>query len=322
MRELGKTARRLGFRTVPSFILPHVEKQAVFFGSHFDLFLTNRWLDSSLRLGTAYFHGRLGQGVAEFDECFRKLSRYHERISRIQVSCLAMEEFVLTSGIDPAKVHRIPIGINLAFFQRQTGELRRSTREQHGLPQSAAIVGSFQKDGVGWGKGMEPKLVKGPDVFLQAVGLLKQCVSELFVLLVGPSRGYVKAGLERLGIPYKHLFLKDYREVCRLYGALDAYVIASREEGGPKAVLEAMASGVPVISTRVGQAVDLVDHGRNGWLVDVEDATAIAAYTEQALLNRSSTTLIIENGLRTAEINRYDAQIDSWQRLLDGFVEK
>ena len=45
--------------------------------------------------------------------------------------------------------------------------------------------------GVGWGDGLEPKLIKGPDVLLQTVALLRQRIPELFVLLSGPARGYV-----------------------------------------------------------------------------------------------------------------------------------
>ena len=45
------------------------------------------------------------------------------------------------------------------------------------------MVGSFQKDGVGWAEGLEPKLIKGPDVLVAALELLKAEVPELFVVL-------------------------------------------------------------------------------------------------------------------------------------------
>ncbi len=80
----------------------------------------------------------------------------------------------LGTGIDPAKVFFIPIGINLGFFPQRTDEQKRQKREALGIPQSAFVVGSFQKDGVGWEDGMQPKLVKGPDVFLSAIRSLKK----------------------------------------------------------------------------------------------------------------------------------------------------
>ena len=57
-------------------------------------------------------------------------------------------------------------------------------------------------------------------------------------------------------------------------------MVASRDEGGPRAVLESMATGVPLVTTRVGQAADLVEHGVNGWMVDVEAVEALAASIE------------------------------------------
>ncbi len=159
---------------------------------------------------------------------------------------------------------------------------------------------------------MEPKLIKGPDIFLRTIEFLKQQVRELFVLLSGPARGYVKAGLERLGVPYRHTFLKHYPDVEQLFQALDVYIIASRQEGGPKAVLEAMATGVPLVTTRVGQAMDLVRHGENGWMVEIDDAEGLAHWAEYVISHRSSLGDVLCTGRQTAEANSYDAQIPLW----------
>jgi glycosyltransferase involved in cell wall biosynthesis len=105
------------------------------------------------------------------------------------------------------------------------------------------------------------------------------------------------------------------------YQALDAYVVSSRDEGGPKAVLEAMACGVPLITTRVGQAVDLVVSGRNGWLVDLEDAEGLAHAAEQALADRERRDRVVTAAQATAGANSYDAQIPQWAEFFRGYVE-
>lgn len=323
MREVAAIAGKLGVRVasgVPPFGL---RRQVVFYASQF--FLMNpAYLNGHNRIGFAYFHGRPSAEEPNFTACYEALVRYHERIDRIQVSHAAMRDLVLESGIAPQKVFLIPIGINLSYFHMQTSELKRQAREAYGLPQSAVVVGSFQKDGVGWGEGLEPKKVKGPDIFLKAIELLKSRVSELFVLLSGPARGYVRAGLQRMGVPYRHFYYeKNYPEVGRLFQALDLYLVASREEGGPKAVLESMASGVPLITTRVGQATDLVQHGRNGWIVDVEDTEGLAHWAEYAVTNRNTPAVenVVGAGRQTAEANSYEAQIPLWRELFRGFVE-
>jgi glycosyltransferase involved in cell wall biosynthesis len=321
MQELAAVAQRLGVRVVASRWLRYAQHQAVFYGSHFDL-LGKKWPAQPHRLGLAYFHGRPGTAsIPEFDTIYQRLCQTHHQIERIQASHSEMREVILNSGIAPEKVFLIPIGINLAYFTLQTIQTRQKARERYGLPTSAVIVGSFQKDGNGWGEGLEPKHIKGPDVFLKTIEILQSRVPELFVLLSGPARGYVKAGLERLGVPYRHYYLSDYPEIGQLFQTLDVYIIPSRQEGGPKAVLEAMASGVPLVTTRVGQAMDLVQHDQNGWLVEIEDAEGLAHWAEYVLTHRNELGSILRHGRQTAEANTYEAQIPLWQGFMQGFVQ-
>jgi glycosyltransferase involved in cell wall biosynthesis len=319
MEEVASLARRMGVKLAPSRWVDLAPRQVLFFASHFSLLLAVSW-PRDHRLGAAYFHGKPGTGFPEFDASYEKLCREHGRIQRLQVSHTEMRDIVLGSGIAPEKVFLIPIGINLSFFQGQTPASRRQARVRLGIPESAVVVGSFQKDGVGWGEGLEPKLVKGPDVFLKAVARLRTRVPEVFVLLSGPARGYVKAGLEGLKVPYKHLYLDSYPEVGQLFQALDVYIVSSRQEGGPKAVLESMASGVPLVTTRVGQAMDLVAHDENGWMVEPEDYEGLAYWAEQAVSRTSGTAEVLARGLMTAQANTYDSQFPQWVDFMRGFV--
>jgi glycosyltransferase involved in cell wall biosynthesis len=312
--ELGRLATRIGVRLADRRFLTVSNGQAAFFGSQFTL-LRAPWTPPPHALGTAYFHGRPGTpGMPEFDVAYELLKAHHGELTRVQVTHGEMNELVLSTGIDPAKVFRIPIGVDTSLFTAQTPELRAHARRGLGLPETAFVVGSFQKDGVGWGAGDEPKLVKGPDVLLDALRVLRERRPELHVLLSGPARGFVRAGLQRLGIPYVHREVDRYEEIASLYLALDAYAVPSRQEGGPKGVLESMASGVPVVSTRVGQAAEMIRDGENGWLVDVEDADALGE--RLALADRST----VAAGLETAPANAYTAQEPLWRSFFDGFV--
>jgi glycosyltransferase involved in cell wall biosynthesis len=312
--ELGRLATRLGVHVADTRFLTVSRRQAAFFGSQFTL-LREPWRHFPHALGTAYFHGRPGTpGMPEFDIAYKALCSHHSELARIQVTHAEMQELVLSSEIDPAKVFRIPIGVDIELFTPQTPRSRTAARRAFGLPAQAFVVGSFQKDGVGWGAGDEPKLIKGPDVLVEALRVLRARRPELHVLLSGPARGYVRASLERLGIPYVHRLLDRYEEVAQLYAALDAYVVPSRQEGGPKGVLEAMASGIPVVSTRVGQAAELIRDGENGRLVDVDDAEALA----ERLAIIDGTT--VAAGIETARANAYEKQEPLWHAFFDGFV--
>jgi glycosyltransferase involved in cell wall biosynthesis len=70
--------------------------------------------------------------------------------------------------------------------------------------------------------------------------------------------------------------LARYEDVARLYAALDAYVVPSRQEGGPKGVLEAMASGVPVVTTAVAGIPEVVTPGVQGLVERPHDVEGIA----------------------------------------------
>jgi glycosyltransferase involved in cell wall biosynthesis len=317
MRELACIARSLGIEVADRRLLNATSDQCVFYGSQFDLLNAHGKVPPH-RTATAYFHGRPGTpGEPTFDSAYDALRRLHPRLARIQVSHAEMRDVVLSSGIDPAKVHRIRIGIDLACFAPRAAGEREAARAAFGIPGSAFVIGSFQKDGIGWTDGLQPKLVKGPDVLVEALDRLRQRRPELFVVLSGPARGYVRAELERLGIPYVHRYVRRYEELRSLYLPLDAVAVPSRQEGGPKAVLEGMAVGIPVVSTRVGQAQELIDGG-NGALVNVEDADGLA---EGLAAAADVPETQIERARVTAEQNAYTAQAPLWQAFFDGFVD-
>ena len=318
--ELGALAGRIGIRVADRRLLRASRDQTAFFGSQFTL-LREPWSPPPHALATAYFHGRPGTpGMPEFDECYRVLAQHHHELARIQVTHAEMRELVLEAGADPEKVVTIPIGIDLGAFSTADASTRAAVRADLDLPESAFVVGSFQKDGVGFGRGLEPKLVKGPDVLVEALRILRDAVPELHVLLSGPARGYVTRRLDELSIPYRHVIEAVYARIGRLYHALDAYVVPSRQEGGPKGVLEAMASGVPVVTTRVGQAAEIVRHEENGYLVDVEDAEALGAWLGHVAARPGELARVAAAGRATAEEHAYDRQTELWRRFFDGLV--
>ena len=319
--QLRKLAEGMGVRVGPESWASAVRGQSIFHESQFTLLLHD-FERRGNRLGVAYFHGRPGTaGFPEFDACFETLERRHEEIDRVQVTNAPMQEVVLETGIAPEKLHRIPIGIDVDAFVPATAEARAAARRSFGLPESAFVVGSFQKDGVGWGEGLKPKLIKGPDVLLATAERLRDRVPELWFLLTGPSRGYVAVGLERLGIPYRHRFLPSTESVVQAYHASDLCIVASREEGGPKAVLESMATGVPLVTTRVGQAVDLVRHGIDGFMVDVEDVDGLVGFAAHvAEAPAEELERLRAAGFETARESSYSALRPRWRALLDGFV--
>jgi glycosyltransferase involved in cell wall biosynthesis len=90
----------------------------------------------------------------------------------------------------------------------------------------------------------------------------------------------------------------------KLYHALDLYLVTSREEGGPLAILESLATGTPIVSTKVGLAPDLINHAWNGYLTETEDIDALVDNAANLIASRNNQQNIIENGLKS--IKPYD----------------
>jgi starch synthase (maltosyl-transferring) len=130
---------------------------------------------------------------------------------------------------------------------------------------------------------------KGVDVLLHAIAIAREQTANLHLLVAGsgPESNSLVALAEELGIISHVHFLGWRDDVNALLRAADFFVMPSRWEGMPNAVLEAMAAGLPVIATPAEGSAELVRDGETGRLVPIDDADALAgALTE---LTRDAT---------------------------------
>ena len=82
-----------------------------------------------------------------------------------------------------------------------------------------------------------------------------------------------------------------------------------------------MASGIPILSTKVGQSIDLIQHNYNGWLSEVSDVDTLVELSIHILDNDNSITSILSNAKETARINSYDSQLHLWKKFMGGFID-
>ena len=136
-------------------------------------------------------------------------------------------------------------------------EDKETLRDKYSIPKKTFVVGSFQRDTEGSDL-ISPKLIKGPDRFIKIVNQMNSEIDNLTVLLTGKRRQYVIAELEKLKINYVYLEMVDFKTLNELYNSLDLYIVTSRIEGGPQAIVECGITRTPIISTDVGIASEIL----------------------------------------------------------------
>lgn len=122
--------------------------------------------------------------------------------------------------------------------------------------------------------------VKGLDVLVDALALLHGTdVPHIEATIVGdgPERAALERRVADRGLSGRVHFVGHRDDVAAALSAMDVFVLPSRSEAFPNALIEAMASSLPVIATAVGGVPELVDDGRNGLLVPPGDPDRLAA---------------------------------------------
>jgi glycosyltransferase involved in cell wall biosynthesis len=244
----------------------------------------------------------LGSPIREFVN--RATSGLDDRVAAVSESARLIE--VSRARVSPEKVVVIPNGVDPGAYGAPTPETRAAVRRSLGLPPETTLLGFVGR--------LHP--VKGVDDLLRAARPVLDRFPTARILVVGD--GEDRARLERLssevGVTSGVLFLGERTDVAFLLGGLDVFVMPSREEGMPNAVLEAMAAGVPVVATTTGGTAELVVHGSSGLLVtpgDVEGlSSAMASLVEDRFLSerlaaaaraRAAAAFSIEETVRRTE---------------------
>lgn len=181
----------------------------------------------------------------------------------------------LAAGVGrPEQYATVRSGLELGLYRADAEEGRR-VRAELGLPVDGLVLGAVnrlspQKDPLTLVRAVAPVLAARPDAALLVVG-------------DGPLRPQVEALVADLGLGGRVVLAGLRPDVPRLLRALDAFVSASRWEGLPRTVLQAMATGVPVVATAADGVVDVVHDDVTGLLVPVGDTAALTRAVQRAV---------------------------------------
>lgn len=202
------------------------------------------------------------------NRCYERIQLHTLRKANAVVAVSRpIHQRLLTIGFAPERVHLIPN----AFAAAGTVRSRDAARAELGLPAGARVIG--------WVGRLSRE--KGADVLLDALARISDSGVTVGVVGDGACRSELEAHASRLGVGQRVRWLGLVPDAGALVTAFDLFVLSSRTEGTPIALLEAMAAGIPVVATAVGGVPDVVT-AREAILVPAEDPEALARGIEQA----------------------------------------
>ena len=141
---------------------------------------------------------------------------------------------------------------------------------------------------------------KGPDIFIRLAKQLPN--SDFFLYGDGPNFESLQQSKSR-----NTYFLGKKNNMAPYWDDISLLIMPSRQEGLPLAAIEAMARGIPVIASNVGQLGQLICHKSNGWLVDVGDIKHLVKYTTEWLV----MPLNKKNKMRHAAQQKVESEFSS-----------
>jgi glycosyltransferase involved in cell wall biosynthesis len=209
----------------------------------------------------------------------------------IAISPIQKEELSSVHGIcSPDKIQVIPLGFDLLKFRENLAEKRSATRQNWKLEEdeiAVAIVGRLAP-------------IKNHGLFLDTIALLaeKGIRARYFIVGDGQEKPMIEKRVKELEDRYglKVELTSWIKDIATFNAGMDIICLSSDNEGTPVSLIEAQASGVPVISTDVGGVKDILDEGNTGFVVPKKDPEAFAEKLQLLIENKEIRTKMSQNG--------------------------
>ncbi|HTM44833.1 MAG TPA: glycosyltransferase [Polyangiaceae bacterium] len=225
----------------------------------------------------------------------------------------ALSEIALQNReCDPAKLHVIPNGIDTRLYTPNPAARQRVRRELR-IPENAWVVGTVGR------------LAREKDqgLLIQAMANLFSEHNRLLIVGAGSERDALMTQAKVNGNEQFVHFLGERRDIPDVLTAFDVFALPSRMEGLPLVLLEAMATGIPVLATAVGGIPDLVKHEETGFLIPPGDTLALNTSLSWLVSKPHAAFEVAEKG-RQVVLERYSSSrmASDYERLYRSVVTR
>ncbi len=213
-----------------------------------------------------------------------------KRTDRVIAVSNSVRDYVLErDGLDPAKVTVVNNGVDITRFKPATNQEKVEIRRSLGIDPDLELLGTVSR----------LSSQKGHTYLLKAFASTLEAFPDLKLLIVGSGSLEEELKREAAGLDLidSVRFLGARRDVPEILKALDIFVMPSLWEGFPRALLEAMATGLPVVAARVGGVPDAIEDRVSGLLVEPTDVDGLAD-SVSAVLTDSALAMKLGNNAR------------------------
>jgi glycosyltransferase involved in cell wall biosynthesis len=220
------------------------------------------------------YHGHVLRGYfsPRRELLFRIIERTlaHSADALVAVSGEVRDDLVRFGVAPRSKFTVVPYGFDLDARVDVRPATRERMRAEAGVGDGTFVVGFV---------GRLTAIKRPPDLVRTLAAVESDAV--LAVVGDGEDRAATETLARRLGVDERCRFLGYRRDVPAWYGAFDALLLTSANEGAPVVAIEALAAGRPVVATDAGGTATVVDNGETGLLATVGDVGALAAHLDR-----------------------------------------
>jgi glycosyltransferase involved in cell wall biosynthesis len=196
------------------------------------------------------------------------------------------EKMVAINGYDPQRIISIPTGVHEAWFSSKGGG--EEIRQEFNIGKNDFLVGIVAM----------LRSWKGHGVLLEAIKALQGKIPHLKLLIIGdgPQEKTIRDTIISHGLEKKVIMAGYRKDIPQILKSLDLFVLPSySNEGAPQAILQAMAFGIPVLSTRAGGIEEVVTNGQTGTLVPPKDIQTLSRAIDWIFRNREESLKMAHN---------------------------
>lgn len=213
-----------------------------------------------------------------------------------------------------SKVFVIPNGVDVQRFAPRPAA-RRKLRDDLGLAPETPLVGIVAA--------LRPE--KNHRLFVEAAARVRSVRPDVHFVVVGdgPERPAIAQAIAEHGLQSCVHLLGTRSDTHELLAAWDAFALTSHNEANPVSILEALASGVPVVATRVGSVPETVIPGQTGFLAEPGDAEGIAEALLRLIADRPLAQRLGASGRELVEARwSLESMVEGYQLLMESIYER